>query len=73
MDLDSGMQILSGKHQESTFICIKPQIHIMLEPAAIVILVQRHFSTNGAATPYFWPIWPCIMLSPIQTCPRVGA
>jgi hypothetical protein len=22
----------------------------------IIILVQRHFSTNGAATPYFGPL-----------------
>jgi hypothetical protein len=27
-----------------------------LEPAAIIILVQRSFSTNGAATPYFDPL-----------------
>jgi hypothetical protein len=73
MDLDSGMQILSGKLLESKFICIKPQVHIMSEPAAIVILVQRHFAVNDAATPYFWPIGPCIMLSSIQTRPRVGA
>jgi hypothetical protein len=31
------------------------------------------FSANGAATPYFCPIGPCIMLSPIWTHPRVGA
>jgi hypothetical protein len=56
MDLDSGVQILSGKLLESTFICIKPQVNILSEPAAIVILVQRSFSTNGAATPYFGPL-----------------
>jgi hypothetical protein len=61
MDLDSGVQILSGKLLESTFICIKPQVHIMLEPTAIIILVQRSFSVNGADT-LFWPIGPCIML-----------
>jgi hypothetical protein len=72
MDLDLGVQILSGKLLESTFICIKPQVHIMSEPAAIIILVQRPFSANGIATPYFWPIEPCIMLSPISTHPRVG-
>jgi hypothetical protein len=72
MDLDLGMQILSAKTLESTFICIKPQVHIVSEPAAIMILVQRPFSANGAATPYFWPIGPCIMLSTIWTCPRVG-
>jgi hypothetical protein len=43
MDLDSSMQILSGKPLESTFICIKHQVHITLEPAAIIILVQRPF------------------------------
>jgi hypothetical protein len=44
MDLDSGMQILSTrKLMESTFICIKQQVHIMLEPTAIVMLVQRPF------------------------------
>jgi hypothetical protein len=53
MDLDSGGQILSGKLSESTFICIKPQVHIMSESAAMVILVQRPFSAKGAATPYF--------------------
>jgi hypothetical protein len=57
MDLDSGMQILSGKLLESTtFIYIKPQAHIMSEPVAIIILVQRSFSTNGAATTYFGPL-----------------
>jgi hypothetical protein len=30
------------------------------------------FSANGAATPYFWPIGPSIMLSPIWMHPRVG-
>jgi hypothetical protein len=56
MDLDSGVQILSEKFLESTFICIKPQVHIMSELAAIIILVQRYFFTNGAATPYFGPL-----------------
>jgi hypothetical protein len=56
MDLDSGVQIFSGKLLESTFICIKPQVHIISEPATIIILVQRPFSTNGAATPYFDPL-----------------
>jgi hypothetical protein len=56
IDLDSGVQILSRKPLESTFICIKPQVHIMSEPAAIIILVQRSFSANGAATPYFGPL-----------------
>jgi hypothetical protein len=56
MDLDSGVQLLSGKLLESIFICIKPQVHIMLELATIIILVQRPFSTNGAATPYFGPL-----------------
>jgi hypothetical protein len=41
--LDSGVQILSRKLLESTFICIKPQVHTMSETAAIVILVQRPF------------------------------
>jgi hypothetical protein len=53
MDLDLGMQILSGKLLESPFICIEPQAHIMSEPAAIIIMVQRSFSANDAATPYF--------------------
>jgi hypothetical protein len=53
MDLDSGMQILPGKLLESTFICIKPQVHIMSEPATIIIVVEKPFSANGAATPYF--------------------
>jgi hypothetical protein len=56
MDLDSGVQILSRKLLEFPFICIKPQVHVMLEPAAIIILVQRPFSTNGAATPNFGPL-----------------
>jgi hypothetical protein len=56
MDLDLGVQILSGKLLESTFICIKPQVHTMLEPAAIIILVQRSFFANGAATHYFGPL-----------------
>jgi hypothetical protein len=53
MDLDLGVEILSGELLESTFICIKPQVYIMSESVAIIILVQRHFSVNGAATPYF--------------------
>jgi hypothetical protein len=56
MDLDLGVQILYGMLLESTFICVKPQVHIMLEPTAIIILVQRPFSANGAATPYFGPL-----------------
>jgi hypothetical protein len=56
MDLDSGVQLLFGKVLESTFICIKAQVHIMSEPATIIILVQRPFSANGAATPYFGPL-----------------
>jgi hypothetical protein len=50
------VQILYGKLLESTFICIKPQAHIMLEPAIIIILVQRPFSAHSAATPYFGPL-----------------
>jgi hypothetical protein len=59
MDLDSGVQVPSEKLLESTFICIKPQVHIISEPAAIIILVQRPFSANGAATPYFghWTVY----------------
>jgi hypothetical protein len=53
MDLDLGVEILSGELLESTFICIKPQVYIMSESVAIIILVQRHFSVNGVATPYF--------------------
>jgi hypothetical protein len=56
MDLNSGVQILSGKLLESTFICIKPQVYIMSELATIIILMQRPFSANGAATPYFGPL-----------------
>jgi hypothetical protein len=56
MDLDLGVQILSGKLPKSTFICIKAEAHIMSEPATIIILVQRSFSANGAATPYFGPL-----------------
>jgi hypothetical protein len=56
MDLDSGVQILSRKLLEPTFICIKPQVRIMSEPATIIILVQRPFSANGAVTPYFGPL-----------------
>jgi hypothetical protein len=43
MDLDSHMQILSKNLLESTFICIKPQVHITSELTTIFILVQRHF------------------------------
>jgi hypothetical protein len=56
MDLDLDVQILDGKLLESSFICIKPQVHIMSDQAAIITLVQRSFSTNGAATPYFGPL-----------------
>jgi hypothetical protein len=28
----------------------------MLEPTAIIILVQRSFSANGVAAPYFDPL-----------------
>jgi hypothetical protein len=73
MDLDSGMQILPGELLQSTFIYIKPQVYIMSEPTAIVILVQIPFSANGVVAPYFWLIGQCIMLSPFRTCHRVGA
>jgi hypothetical protein len=73
MDLDSGVQILSRKLIESNFICIKPQVHIMSEPAIIIILVQRPFFCQRCCNTLFWPIGPCIMLSPIWTRPRVGA
>jgi hypothetical protein len=53
MNFDSGVQILSRKLMESTFICIKPQVHIISESATIIILLQRSFSPNDAATPYF--------------------
>jgi hypothetical protein len=43
MNLDSNMQILSRKLQESTFICIKPQVHITSDPTAIIIFVQKPF------------------------------
>jgi hypothetical protein len=43
MDFNSSVQILSGKLVGSTFICIKAQVNITLEPAAIIILVQRPF------------------------------
>jgi hypothetical protein len=56
MDLDSGVQILYGKLLESTFICIKPPIYIMSEPATIIILVWISFSANGAMTTYFGPL-----------------
>jgi hypothetical protein len=56
MDLDSGVQIHSRKLMESTFICINPQVHVISEPATIIILVQRPFSANGVAAPYFGPL-----------------
>jgi hypothetical protein len=56
MDLNSGVQILSRKLLESTFICIKLEVHIISEPTAIVILVHRPFSSNGVVTPYFGPL-----------------
>jgi hypothetical protein len=56
MALDLDVQILSEKLLESTFICMKPQAHIMSESAIIIILVQRSFPTYGAATPYFGPL-----------------
>jgi hypothetical protein len=56
MDLDLGMRILSGNLLESTFICTKHQVHIISEPATIIILVQRLFSANGVVTPYFGPL-----------------
>jgi hypothetical protein len=56
MDLDLGVQILSRKLLESTFICMKPQVHIISEPGTSVILVQRPFSANGDATPYLGPL-----------------
>jgi hypothetical protein len=73
MDLDSGVQILSGNLLEFTFLCIKPQVHIISEPAAIVILVQRPFFCQRCYDTLFWSIGPCIMLSLIRTRPRVGA
>jgi hypothetical protein len=57
MDLDSGVQILSGKILESTFICIKPYVHIMSEPAAIIILVQRPLSANAIIILAHWSVY----------------
>jgi hypothetical protein len=54
--MESSWSLLSGKLLESTFICIKPQVHIMSEPATIIILVQRYFSANSFPTPYFGPL-----------------
>jgi hypothetical protein len=39
---------------------------------------NRHFGAytffcQRCSTPYFWPIGPCIMLTPIWTHPRIGA
>jgi hypothetical protein len=56
MDMDSGVQILSGKVLESTFRCIERQVPIMLETTVIITLLHRPFSANGAATPYFGPL-----------------
>jgi hypothetical protein len=39
-DLDAGVQILSVKLLEYTFICIKPQVHIMSKLTTIIILVH---------------------------------
>jgi hypothetical protein len=43
---------------------MKPQVHIMLKPAAIIILVQRPFTANGAAHFIFGPLG-LVVLSPI--------
>jgi hypothetical protein len=56
MDLNLGVQILSGKILESTFIYIQPKVHIISEPALIIILVQRPISANDDVTPYFDPL-----------------
>jgi hypothetical protein len=56
MDLDSGVEILSRNLLESTFMCIRAQVHILLELASIMILVQSPFSAIGAVTPYFDPL-----------------
>jgi hypothetical protein len=56
MDLDSSVQILSEELLESTFICTKPQVHIISKLAAIIILVQRLIPANDATTPYFGPL-----------------
>jgi hypothetical protein len=60
------MEVLSGNLLESNFICIKPQVHIMSEPAAITILVQRPISANGAMIPYLGP------LGHVSCCIQVG-
>jgi hypothetical protein len=72
MDLDSGMQIVSGKLLESTFICIKPQVHIMSGCHNYYFGAETFFCQRCCDT-LFWPIFPCLMLSPIQTRPRDGA
>jgi hypothetical protein len=41
MDMDSGVQILSGKLMESTFICIKPKVHIMSDPAKRILGLEH--------------------------------
>jgi hypothetical protein len=59
MDFASGVQILSGKLLESTFICIKPQVHIMSEPAVIVILVETFFCQRCCDTLFLarWDVY----------------
>jgi hypothetical protein len=61
MDLDSGVQILFGKLLESTFICIKPKVHIMSEPTAIILFGSETFFYQRCCDTLFWPVGPCIM------------
>jgi hypothetical protein len=48
-----------GKLLESTFICIKPQVHIMSEPAAIVIGAETFFCQRCCDTLFlaYWVVY----------------
>ncbi|WVZ57191.1 hypothetical protein U9M48_007605 [Paspalum notatum var. saurae] len=65
-DSDWGVLVLHGKLIKSTFKQIQPHVHICSESAAISPFLSRCCDT------LFWPIRPCIKLSPLRTCPRVG-
>ncbi|WVZ90355.1 LOW QUALITY PROTEIN: hypothetical protein U9M48_036664, partial [Paspalum notatum var. saurae] len=70
-DSDWGVLELHGKLIKSTFKRIQPHVHICSESAAIVFYIQSPFLSRCCDT-LFWPIGPCIKLSPLRTHPRFG-
>ena len=70
MDSDWGVLGLHGKLIKSTFIWIRPHIHICSESAAVIDLLPRPFLST-VRHHLILTHGPCIKWGPIGACPRV--